>query len=384
MECVLNDTPHENSVDAIIWRLYKHFPGSIIDNEFSVDTLTRYVKDHDICTEFAYDVILARVTKIQAYRSQLHALLDMPQVAQRSDEWYELRRGRLTASAVAQAIGKGKFGTRPDLLKSKAFPELDKPFDSMGVPPLRHGIILEDMTGRCYSQRLGDIRIHNFGMIPHPALSCFGASPDGINELGIMVEIKTPYRRRVDGNIPYEYDLQMQGQMAVCDLPECDFVDADIKMSMRMDEYIAEIPGDMKVDHGIIVEYMVSGVNTFDYSPEYLTPSECLKWANDMRKTRGTTMPLLTWRLRKICIKRLKFNDELWSSLVPQITQFWSEVVALRAAGVDSLPVKPEAKKRAPKAATTFIDSDDDVAMPDADAAKKRTFEFVADDDVVA
>jgi len=252
---------------------------------------------------------------------------------------------------------------------------LEKPFDSMGVPPLRHGIILEDMSGRCYSQRLGDITIYNFGMIPHPTIDCFGASPDGINALGVMVEIKTPYRRRVDGNVPFEYMLQMQGQMAVCGLRECDFVDADIKFNYRtIDEYLTEVGAVSCVDHGIIVEYMdhsATPPNMFDYSPEYMSAAKCVKWGNETRIKRNTTMPMLPWKLRKLIIKRVVFDEEVWEDLVPKVTGFWEEVLSTRAAGASALPAaKVKIVRKKPEMATAVIamqsfafvpsDSDDD------------------------
>jgi hypothetical protein len=218
-------------------------------------------------------------------------------------------------------------------------------------------------------------------MIPHPTLSCFGASPDGINELGIMVEIKTPYRRRVDGNIPYEYMIQMQGQMAVCGLTECDFVDAEIYFNYKcIEEYINDSDIlNMIVDHGIVVEYI--DYNNYDstptsinrqyiYSPVYLTAKECLKWAEEIRASKNTQCLILPWKLVKIIIKRVYFNQEVWNELIPQITQFWSEVINLRNAGVETLVVKKSTKKSTSTSTSIkaqyvpqFIDSDDDMEI---------------------
>ena len=38
---------------------------------------------------------------------------------QRSPEWYQIRENLLTASSLADALGKGHFQTRDDLLISK-------------------------------------------------------------------------------------------------------------------------------------------------------------------------------------------------------------------------------------------------------------------------
>jgi len=355
MDAIVYTDPLDNAVDSMIAVFIKHIQHLIQDN-LNEDQMVDMVYDAIVASgkhvDISMTVVANRVRDVMQYRRKLQALLNTPQVEQRSDEWYEMRRSRLTASAIAQAIGKGKFGTKSSLLKSKAFPELDAPFDSYGVPPLRHGIILEDMTARCYSQRLGDIRIHNFGMIPHPTMSCFGASPDGINDLGIMVEIKTPYKRKVGKEIPQEYVLQMQGQMAVCDLYECDFVDAEIKMSVNIDTYMASVDPESKVDHGMIVEYCdAEGKKLFEYSPPYLTPKECLVWANKVKHELialhgpNNVKLLQAWQLEKIHIERLKFDRDLWAELVPKIESFWSEVMETRIQGIEKIPVVSTCKK---------------------------------------
>ena len=43
--------------------------------------------------------------------------LELPE--QRSKEWYDIRENLLTASSLADALGKGHFQTRDDLLISK-------------------------------------------------------------------------------------------------------------------------------------------------------------------------------------------------------------------------------------------------------------------------
>jgi putative phage-type endonuclease len=366
---IVNSTPVETSLDALIWSLLKHFPHLIDDTNYSCN-VSEYI-DEQLTLSLDVPVSIAdvskRVDEIRGYRRQLTKLRQMPQVAQRSEEWYEMRRGRLTASAIDQALDVAKHGkSKAELVFSKSFPEYDKPFNSMGSPPLRHGIILEEMSARCYSQRLGNIRIHEFGMIPHPSMSCFGASPDGINELGIMVEIKTPYRRKVDGTILQGYMWQMQGQMSTCDLPECDFVDACIKFDYRStDGYLHDIDANATVDHGVIVEYMVDGVNTFDYSPEYMTSEEAVRWGMETRVMRQTDKPLLPWKLHKIMITRVRFDSAMWNDLAPKIESFWEEVLTMRATGCNK-PYEKEKTKNINKSTKSknntvqFVDSSSD------------------------
>ena len=347
-------------IENEFWLLYKHFPNDTIDSlkdnacaNYIYDILNKQFTNNQVY-KFTLNDIENRIHNIRNYRKQLKYLLDIPQVQQRSPEWYELRKERLTASATAQAIGKGKFGNRNQLLQSKAFPENDKWLPNTSGP-MYHGTMLEPMTSRCYSQRNNDIFIHDFGMIKHPHLSCYGASPDGITEMGIMIEIKTPYRRQVDGNIREEYLLQMQGQMAACGFSECEFVDCKIDILFNETTYMNEVNGN--VDHGIIIEHRDTiGNPTFNYSPPYLNAKECIEWKN---KYNEPYTKIVYWKLYKIIPTRVYFDEKLWNDLVPQIELFWKDVLSLRSEGNKKL-LKDTDIKSSKKTKYDFIDSDDE------------------------
>ena len=362
-----SNTQHQDNfnrtVENELWSLYKYFPNDTIDKlteiscaNFIFDNLKK--RDTSISNSSIED-ISNRIIKLREYRKQLKYLLSIPQVQQRSPEWYDLRKERLTASATAQAIGKGKFGNRNQLLQSKAFPENDK-WAPTTYGPMYHGTMLEAMTSRCYSQRNNDINIYDFGMIKHPTLSCYGASPDGITEMGIMVEIKTPYRRQVDGNIPEEYMLQMQGQMAACGFTECEFVDCKIDILPNESAYIDATKTIGNVDHGIIIEHRdEKGNPTFVYSPPYLTNLECIDWK---KKYNQPYTKISYWKLYKIIPTRVYFDEKLWNDLIPQIETFWNDVLLLRKSGVPKITTKDTDSISAitKKTKYDFIDSDDD------------------------
>lgn len=344
-------------IENELWILYKHFPKDVIDS-FTDSACANYI--YDILSKqnqiYKLAEIEERVNKLRQYRTQLKHLLSIPQVQQRSPEWYDLRKERLTASATAQAIGKGKFGNRTQLLQSKAFPDNEKWLPNTSGP-MYHGTMLEAMTSRCYSQRNNDILIHDFGMIKHPELSCYGASPDGITEMGIMIEIKTPYRRQVDGNIPEEYLLQMQGQMAACGFSKCEFVDCKIDILMNETIYLNETTG--KVDHGIIVEHRdTAGNPTFNYSPPYLSSLECIEWKNRYIQQEKYTK-VVYWKLYKLIPTRVYFDEKLWNDLIPQIEQFWNDVLVLRSQG-NTKVIKEKDKDVNKKPKYDFIESDDE------------------------
>lgn len=354
----------QQRIDLEICRLYKHLNAQCVRN-LPLIQLSNYI--YDILVSFdkhcslSKDAVLDRLVKTRKYGEILEDLLKQPQVAQRSAEWYELRKNRLTASDIAQALNKGKFGTKQQLLIKKAFPD-NAPF--LSNPALQWGVMFEPMALRSYTQRHHDIKVYEFGLIPHPRLECFGASPDGITEHGIMLEFKCPLRRKIDGNIPEQYELQMQGQMAVCGLNECDYVECDMQKLYNSDEYLQMIPEHETRDHGIILERLSDGENDdkYIYSPEYITPSVALEWVSKaIRDKPQIQYKVVFWKLRKINICRVIFDTERWNSLVPQIVSFWQEVEDLRKnndeiPGIISIPRQPKTKK--PK--FDFISDEDD------------------------
>ena len=97
-----------------------------------------------------------------------------------------------------------------------------------------------------YEYRM-NVKVKEFGMVPHPKINHLGASPDGIvspykldgehltNYVGRMLEIKCPLSRKIKktGEIkgvicPIYYWVQVQLQLECCDLDECDFWQCEI------------------------------------------------------------------------------------------------------------------------------------------------------------
>ena len=56
-----------------------------------------------------------------------------------------------------------------------------------------------------------------------------GASPDGISDKNILLEIKCLYNRELRNEVPYYYWIQTQIQMEVCNIDFCDFIQVIFK-----------------------------------------------------------------------------------------------------------------------------------------------------------
>jgi putative phage-type endonuclease len=298
-----------------------------------------------------------RKNSISRWRQQLEHLKGLPLLKQRTTEWYEARKSRLTASDLEEAISEGNLR----LAKKKAG-VLSDSTNYTTIPPLKWGTMFEAMAIRCYSQERHDITVHEFGLLPDTKLEHFGASPDGINDMGIMVEIKCPYSRTIiDNSIPYKYYMQIQGQLAVCELEECDYIECDFKIYDSLNVYTNDNNA-ATTNHGIIAEYKNKRTEEYFYlySEPYLTAAAAYE---DIKKQMSDPaikhnadllfMKLTPWRLNQINVQRVSFDAAKWNEIVPKINAFWDKVEECRTLPVEE--VVPKNNK------ITFIEDDDDV-----------------------
>jgi putative phage-type endonuclease len=321
-----------------------------------IDVLSYLQKISNSNKTIEHDIIYNRICEIKNNREVLCELLKIPEIKQRTEEWFEARKTRLTASDLCDAIKKSNVSNM--LAKKKAKIVVDK-INYNAIPALKWGTMFESMAARCYSQHNHNIGIYDFGLICDPHNEHFGASPDGINELGIMIEIKCPYSRKIiDTFIPEKYKLQIQGQLAVCNLNECDYIECEFKTIDEESQYLEEFK-DKRVDHGVIAEYICdTGEYHYLYSNENLCPRQCLENISEQKYNFACTLNnipnpprynrLIYWKLEKINTQRVKFNKEAWDTIVPKINEFWQKVEEYKLQ-----PVEDNIKK------FQFIDDDE-------------------------
>ena len=173
------------------------------------------------------DYINNRLLNILRYQHQLEELKKIPVIEQRSEEWYKARQTLISASDFGQALNRGEYGSQRDFIIKKV---TGKSKEITYKKPLLWGVKYEDVATAIYSKR-NKVIVYEFGLIKHSELDYIGASPDGISDLGVMLEIKCPYSRKISGKIMEQYYDQIQGQLEVCDLDECDF------LQVKLEEY---------------------------------------------------------------------------------------------------------------------------------------------------
>lgn len=140
-------------------------------------------------------------------------------VKQGTQEWLDLREGKLTASDMATAIGENPYEKPRDLILKKCGL---KPFT--GNSATAWGTKWEDVARDIYCERHDEVA-HEIGLEPHPTIDWLAGSPDGVTESGKLIEIKCPMSRAiVPGEVPGHYVAQIQLLMEILDLDECDFI----------------------------------------------------------------------------------------------------------------------------------------------------------------
>lgn len=145
-------------------------------------------------------------------------LLAAEYAEQRSKEWLELRENMITASDIASAIGDNHYETPDAFVKKKVLRTQFK-----GNAATAHGTLLEPLVRDLYDQRTGR-KSHEIGLVQHREYPWLGASPDGITEDGLLIEIKCPLTRKIESKVPKHYWPQVQLQLEITDLDECDFI----------------------------------------------------------------------------------------------------------------------------------------------------------------
>jgi putative phage-type endonuclease len=179
--------------------------------------------------------------------NHLKFLKSIPQYEQGSQQWLGQRKGKLTSSDIATALGINPYKKAVELLLEKC--GAGRTFT--GNESTQHGHKYESEAIEKYEALLLKEN-HTFGMISfsdldpiratkessrkyiNPKYHFLGGSPDGISIDKIItdesvltqVEVKCPLRRKIKhGQIPEYYFPQVQMNMFILDLEVTDFIE---------------------------------------------------------------------------------------------------------------------------------------------------------------
>ena len=173
-------------------------------------------------------------------------------IEQRSEEWFQARLGKVTASAVADVLAKTKTGvsaSRGNYLIKLAIQRVTGQIEeSYTNEAMQWGIDNEDQARVAYEVASGNF-VDQVGFVDHEIIDWFGCSPDGLVNNDGLVEIKCPnsathWEYFKTKEVPKKYFIQMQAQMSCTGRKWCDFVSFDPRMPEKSQLLIIRVPRD--------------------------------------------------------------------------------------------------------------------------------------------
>ena len=144
---------------------------------------------------------------------------------QRTEDWYNIRKGKMTASNAETIIANGKgLETYIYNLMAEYYSSAEK--ENYINADMQRGIDLEP-EARLEFEFYTDLDVQEVGFIEYNEF--IGVSPDGLIGDDGLIEIKCPndsiyFKLLLSNNIKPEYIAQMQMQMYVTDRQYCYFV----------------------------------------------------------------------------------------------------------------------------------------------------------------
>lgn len=179
-------------------------------------------------------------------------------IEQRSEEWFAARLGKVTASKVKDVMAKGRSGapsaTRQNYMMQLLCERLTgKREEGYTSAAMQRGVDLEPIARSAYEFAAGVMTVET-GLLVHPKISDFGASPDGVivHQGGRNgLEIKVPNTAQhiavlQSGKHDPQYEWQMLAQMACGGFEWVDFVSFDDRLPEDLQYFCARFERDDK------------------------------------------------------------------------------------------------------------------------------------------
>ena len=358
----INPHFHEQLSEQVSELLIQQLGDIFINVEYIRETINK-------CVEVALYLFYKKFAPIRSYKNttpsfytkemetimtaKIEYLKSVPQPEQRTPEWYAFRQNVLTASNIWKVFSTPS--TNNQLIYEKCSPFDGDKYNSQFTntsSPMHWGQRFEPVSV-LYYETIYNTKVGDFGCIPHKTIKCLAASPDGINiskesgRYGRMLEVKNIVNRVIDGVPKMEYWIQMQVQMEVCDLDECDFLETRFVEYESEDEFIRDFSVSL-FHKGLIMYFNDGGKPLYEYSKWGATREEIEVWENEMleKHSKLVLVQNIYWKLAEIsCV--LVLRNKLWFDVAkPMIENTWETIVREKESGEY---VKREPKRKSTK-----------------------------------
>jgi putative phage-type endonuclease len=336
----IQPTFHANAVKDIANTLKNTFLAADIDlDDFEIEKevergMSLFYK-HIIPQRSNGPTFIRLLPNIKKMRAKITYLQNVPQPEQRTPAWYEFRYKHLTASNIWKVFISDS--TRNQLIYEKCQPLNVGKFNNVSLDsPMHWGQKYESVSVMLY-EHIYKNKVSDFGCIPHKTLEFLAASPDGIVTLetslryGRMLEVKNIVNREITGIPKMEYWVQMQLQMEVCELNECDFLETRFIEYASKEMYDADLSNGQSQGQsqykGMMMLFMSnSGKPIYEYAPLNIADTD--SWQDQMMEKNHnlTWIKNIYWKLDQLSCVLVLRNKAWFAAVVPQLKELWATI----------------------------------------------------------
>lgn len=352
---------HYDFEEKMIMDVYNLFKSQIpfIENEKDEQrlkylinyALNKYIYVYCIPKRSYFNIKTAKLPLkfIEDMKKKVFELKHVKQPEQRTEEWYQYRKNRITASDAWKCIGTEASKNR--FIVDKCTPIVMNPTDSNSGTkkyentdtPFHHGKRFEPVS-TLYYEFIHKTRVGEFGCIPHKKYNFIAASPDGIVDdetsdlFGRMVEIKNIVNREITGIPKVEYWIQMQLQMETCELADCDFLETRFKCYENEDAF--NLDGTFQFTDegkykGIIMHFIGDDAPHYEYPPFNISKADFRVWEEEMlnKNKHMEWFENIYWYLDEISCVLVMRNKKWFESIIGEMGEIWNTILKERETG---------------------------------------------------
>ena len=317
--------------------------------------------------------------EINEIEYKIQRLRETPQPVQRTTEWYQFRWNLITASNAWKAFESQSAINQLIYEKCQPLKSFEENGDEVKMvntnSPMHWGQKYEPLSVMIY-EHMYNSKVEDFGCIKHPTYNFLGASPDGIiiesltGRYGRMLEIKNPVSREITGVPKKEYWVQMQLQMEVCDLDDCDFLETKFVEYPDYDSYREDSAIALDLNGCEFKSYVTSASDSYkgsiiyfhtkEGSPFYVYQPLNLYLAEDISKWEEENiekyesepfnysfLKFIYWKLDKLSCVLVLRNKDWFKNNIGQLEKVWKTIEAERVTGFEHrAPVKKQKKEQ--------------------------------------
>lgn len=266
-------------------------------------------------------------------KASLNRLLNTPQIEQRTEAWYLDAVGSLSASQFNGILKPGRTRGLIVLQKASTIPpdpnQRRTCVSTSDLNPFTWGIRFEPIVKQIY-EHLTKTKVAELGRLRHREDKRLAASPDGVVvegsdfKLSRFVEFKAPVTRKILSIVPDDYMAQMQIQMEVGEVEECDYLEVKFLSKYGSKDFSVSSEDMAKVKYyGNI--FLAADIESQEPKRYVYSPLNDANWRPSL-ELNEILLETIPWYCGEWYLTTVGRSRNWFESVKPAIQLFWEDV----------------------------------------------------------